>query len=169
MSANLTPTARLIEQLESNWPEAATPTMRISVMTQRLARFLQAQARKVLPQFDLSFTEFEFLAALRGAPERILTPSQLYDAALLSSGGTTKVLKHLEARGLIDRPSSTGDARSRPVRLTPTGCETIERAMAALQSADAELLGVRGRETEADRSASAIADILERAERMMIP
>lgn len=165
MSANLTPTARLVEHLESNWPEAATPTMRISVMTQRLARLLQAQARKVLPQFDLSFTEFEFLAALRGAPEWILTPSQLYYAALLSSGGTTKVLKHLEARGLIDRPASTGDARSHPVRLTQSGCELIERAMTALQSADADLLEVRGREAEASKSALAIADLLERAER----
>lgn len=169
MTASLTPTARLVERLERNWPEAATTEMRISVMTQRLARFLQAQARTVLPQFELSFTEFEILAALRGAPEPVLTPSQLYDAALLSSGGTTKVLKNLEARGLIDRPASTGDARSRPVQLTRLGRKTIEQAMTALQSADADLLGVKGHEAEASKSASVIADLLERAERKLIP
>ena len=41
---------------------------------------------------------------LRSVPSPYeLTPTELYDAVLLSSGGMTKVLRRLETRGLVSR------------------------------------------------------------------
>jgi DNA-binding MarR family transcriptional regulator len=55
---------------------------------------------------------------------------------LISSGGLTKLLKGLDARGLVLRLPSAGDARSRPVELSDEGSALIERAMTVGQAAE---------------------------------
>ena len=58
---------------------------------------------------------------------------------LISSGGLTKLLKGVQRRGLIARPPSDADHRSRPIALTPEGQVLAERAMAVVQAAEAPL------------------------------
>ena len=55
-----------------------------------------------------------------------LTPTQLYDLTIFSSGGMTKVLKRLESRGYILRKADTKDKRCMLVCLTPSGEEVIK-------------------------------------------
>ncbi|WP_157961788.1 MarR family winged helix-turn-helix transcriptional regulator [Acuticoccus kandeliae] len=160
------PIATLLARVGENWPEAATPEMALSLLVQRLARLLQELATDCLAPFGLSVTEFEVLAALRThpAPHR-LTPSRLYEATLLSSGGLTKVLKGLEAEGLVGRPAADGDGRSRPVELTEAGRERVEAAMAAVQAAEAPLLvGAMAAPADADRLQSLLGRALAVAE-----
>jgi DNA-binding MarR family transcriptional regulator len=123
--------------MRENWPEAVTPQSECAIKAQRLAALLQDWAQQSLAPFGLGFTEFEMLCALRAhpAPHRML-PSALYDALLISSGGLTKVLKGLEARGLVSRPAPCGDRRCRPVALTGDGRALVEAAMAEVQRAD---------------------------------
>jgi DNA-binding MarR family transcriptional regulator len=58
----------------------------------------------------------------------------------MSSGGMTKVLKQLEADGLVDRIDNPEDQRSRFVRLTPAGKILAEQVMEAVAGHDRELL-----------------------------
>ncbi|MEN9986955.1 MAG: hypothetical protein RI925_2457 [Pseudomonadota bacterium] len=84
-----------------------------------------------LARHGLSSAEFDLLATLRNAePEHTLTPSQLLTQMLLTSGGLSKVMAQLEARGLIARLCRDDDRRIKPVRLTTDGKALIEQAMA---------------------------------------
>ena len=53
-------------------------------------------------------------------------------ALLISSGGLTKLLKRLEAAGLIERPENPEDGRSQLVQLRPEGARLAEAAMTKL-------------------------------------
>jgi DNA-binding MarR family transcriptional regulator len=141
MSKNPKTASNLFERMQINWPSAATVQMETSVSIQRLARLLQDCARVSLTPLGLSLTEFEVLSALRSHPvPHQLTPSDLYNALLISSGGLTKVLKALELRGLINRPVSSTDGRSRPIQLSEAGRTLVEKAMQTVQQAEQPLL-----------------------------
>ena len=131
----------VVNRIRKNWPEAQAQQAGRVIALVRQVRLLQDAAQKALTDFDLSRTEFEVLAALRShpAPHR-LTPTDLYDAMLMSSGGLTKVLKALEARRLVSRPDGAGDKRSKPVQLTASGATLVEAAMPVVQAAEVSLL-----------------------------
>ena len=98
-------------------------------------------------EYGLQPGEFDVLATLRrsGAPYA-LTPTALYEAAMLSSGGMTNRIDRLEAAGLIERQKHPTDRRGVLVALTPKGLALIdklvllhvenERAMLSPLSAD---------------------------------
>jgi len=70
---------------------------------------------------------------LRAQPKpRRMTPTDLYQAILITSGGMTKVLKQLEEEGDIVREDHSSDKRSRYVRLTPAGEKRAEAVMMAV-------------------------------------
>lgn len=131
----------ILHLMDENWPGMSPSQAGTAIAAQRLGRILQRAAQHALQEVGVTFTEFEALSALRAqpAPHR-LTPSDLYDAMLISSGGLTKVLKGLGARGLVTRPKSGGDGRSRPVELTGEGRATAERAMKLVQSVEAPIV-----------------------------
>ena len=72
--------------------------------------------------------EFDVLATLRrsGAPYA-LTPTALYEAAMLSSGGMTNRIDRLETAGLIERQKHPTDRRGVLVALTSQGKELIDK------------------------------------------
>jgi len=114
----------------------------------------------------LNLTDFAVLATLRGLPPPCeLTPTQLYSAVLISSGGLTKVLYGLERRGLISRVADDKDRRSRRVRLTPEGRTLAERALATLQASGDELFGKGLSAPEMARLASLLRKVLLAVER----
>jgi DNA-binding MarR family transcriptional regulator len=85
---------------------------------------------------------FDVLAALRrsGTPFE-LTPTQLMDATMLSSGGVTKRLDRLEEAGLIARARDPEDRRGTRVALTPEGLAAIDAAIVTHAAGEAKLLG----------------------------
>jgi DNA-binding MarR family transcriptional regulator len=102
----------------------------------RLAEAAQLIARDHLnPLFDrfgLQPGEFDVLATLRraGAPYT-LTPTALYTASMISSGGMTSRVDRLARAGLIARQAHPGDRRAVLVGLTPEGLALIDSMMAA--------------------------------------
>jgi DNA-binding MarR family transcriptional regulator len=106
------------------------------------------------------------LATLRGLPPPCeLTPTELYGAVLISSGGLTKVLYGLEQRGLISRVADDTDGRSRRVRLTPAGRALAERTLATLQASGEELFGTGLSAADMARLASLLRKALLAVER----
>jgi DNA-binding MarR family transcriptional regulator len=115
----------------------------LSLRTHSITSVRCTRLRQQVARHGLGFTEFEVLVALRSvSPPHELTPTELYGAILISSGGLTKVMRGLESRGLVTRVNHEADGRSRPVRLTPEGRALAERMMAEVQAADGALLSV---------------------------
>ncbi|WP_247740055.1 MarR family transcriptional regulator [Endozoicomonas sp. G2_2] len=97
----------------------------------RLSEAAQLVERQhLLPLFKrygLNGGEFDVLATLRraGAPFA-LTPTALYQAMMISSGGVTNRIDRLERAGHIERAKNPADRRGVLVQLTATGKETID-------------------------------------------
>lgn len=81
-------------------------------------------------QFELHQGEFDVIATLRraGAPYA-LTPTELYEGLMLSSGAMTSRLDRLERKGLIERRPAPNDRRSILVHLTESGLALINHIM----------------------------------------
>ncbi|WP_250460085.1 MarR family winged helix-turn-helix transcriptional regulator [Microbulbifer litoralis] len=115
--------------VEQGVSEDLTP-MKLIGRLLRLVKVLEAAQLRCHGAFGLGQGEFDVLATLRraGAPH-CLTPSQLYQSMLLSSGAMTNRLDRLERKGLIERRHSEEDRRSVKVHLTRPGLELIDRAL----------------------------------------
>lgn len=107
----------------------------------RLAGLLAERVDAELAKFGLTKAEYEILAVLRasGDPYR-LRPSDLSRRLLLSSGGTSNLLRRLTASGLVEREPDPSDARSSWVALSDAGIKAAEDAVRAATAAQAALL-----------------------------
>ena len=96
----------------------------------RVAHLADFELAKGTSAHDLRRGWFDLLAALRraGAPYE-LTPTELMQATMLSSGGTTKQLDRLAEAGLITRRPDPRDRRGTLVRLTAKGRFVFDRAL----------------------------------------
>lgn len=81
-------------------------------------------------QFELHQGEFDVIATLRrsGSPYA-MTPTDLHEGLMLSSGAMTSRLDRLERKGLVERVPSPNDRRSTLVRLTPAGLALIDKLL----------------------------------------
>jgi DNA-binding MarR family transcriptional regulator len=108
-------------------PELDRSAFAVVGRVSRLAVLLLEALEPVFADHGLTGGEFDVLAALRraGRPYR-LTPSELSRGLIVTSGGLTRRLHALEARGLISRMPDPDDGRSTPVVLTPSGKLLVE-------------------------------------------
>ena len=79
-------------------------------------------------RFDLIHSEVDVLASLYTHNKK-LSPTQLYDLTIFSSGGMTKVLKRLENRELIFRQADEKDKRCMLVCLAENGEKLIQKVL----------------------------------------
>lgn len=114
-------------------PEIDTTAM---VLLGRLAEAALVIARDGLnplfARFDLQPGEFDVLATLRrhGMPHA-LTPTDLYEAAMISSGSMTNRIDRLEKIGLVKRKPNPADRRGTLVALTTQGLTLIDKVIDA--------------------------------------
>ena len=81
----------------------------------------------VFAKAGLQQGEFDVLATLRRSGKPFaLTPTQLYETLMISSGGMTARLDRLEAAGLVERSPDPRDRRGRLIALTQAGRELID-------------------------------------------
>lgn len=141
-----------LDRIARQWQEQGVggdlAPMRLIGRLLRLAKVVECALSRCHAEFGLGQGEFDVLATLRrgGAPY-CLTPSQLYQSMLLSSGAMTNRLDRLERKGLIQRRHSSEDRRSVQVSLSRDGLALIERALPGHLRTLQELLdGVGGKE-----------------------
>ncbi len=89
--------------------------------------FIEKKEKLFLSKYDISNSEFDVLMSLLCLSKK-LTPTELYENMIFSSGGMTKLLKKLETKGLIRRVPSTYDKRSMLVELSEDGIELVIKA-----------------------------------------
>lgn len=96
-----------------------------------LAKHLERSVETALAKHNLSLGQFDILGTLRRAGKKGgLTPGQLLQSVMLSSGGMTSRLDKLEAAGLVDRGPDPSDRRGVMVFLTQKGRKVIDAATA---------------------------------------
>ena len=87
--------------------------------------------------------EFDVLATLRRSGDPyMLSPTRLYEAAMISSGGMTNRLDRLERAGLIERRPDPGDRRGKLIALTPIGRRLIDETLTRHVANEEQLLSV---------------------------
>ena len=134
-----------VDEIISAWriemPEIAGLPLELAKRTALLVSAFDLTAAAALDKLHLTQAEYGVLATLRrvGAPYR-LKPTELTHALLLSSGGTSNVIKRLVAAGYVIRQADTEDGRSNWVELTPLGVKTAEEAVRTTTAAHARLV-----------------------------
>ncbi|MEZ8824488.1 MarR family transcriptional regulator [Vibrio amylolyticus] len=121
---------RVVEQWAIEKPELDTQPMAMLGRLLRVSKHLETQVAETHKEYDLKLGEFDVLATLRrsGKPYN-LTPSELIDSMMLTSGAMTNRLDKLEKKGLIERTHSKEDRRSVFVKLTKDGLVLIDEMM----------------------------------------
>lgn len=122
----------LIDQWKRERPDLDVSPMGIIARMSRLSRFLERSINSVQAHYRINESQFGVLAALRraGSPY-CLSPTELYNSLLISSGAMTNRLDRLTTAGLIRRVPDPSDGRSMLVQLTSRGHRLIDEAAAA--------------------------------------
>ena len=106
----------------------------------RLEYFITRRVLQDLAHYGLNVGEFDVLAALRRYPPTFkLSPNQLQNMVLISSGALTNRINRLESRNLVSRAQAQHDKRGVIVTLTELGFEVVEKAVGHHLAAEAEL------------------------------
>ncbi len=135
-----------IDRIVHQW-NRERPLLDVSVthVLQRISRLYLLQSAtfaEVFDRYDISFGEFEVLAALlRSGPPYQMTPTQLVDSVVLSSGAMTNRIDRVEALGLVERLPDPHDRRGTLVALTREGLKTVDAAVVAHLANEERLLG----------------------------
>ena len=118
----------------------------------RVGLLVDAFQHRCLDPFGLLFIDYSVVRvlALAGPPYR-MSPTELADVVVRSSGGMTQILDRLERAGLVARAADPTDRRKVVVGLTDVGRETAAQANARYLDAREELL--------AELSAAEVAEI----------
>lgn len=121
---------RVVDQWSKEKPDLETESMAIMGRMLRVAKHMETEVAEVHKKYDLKLGEFDVLATLRrsGEPYK-LTPSELINTMMLTSGAMTNRLDKLERKGLITRSHSKADRRSVFVQLTKDGLVLIEEML----------------------------------------
>jgi DNA-binding MarR family transcriptional regulator len=131
----------ILDRWAQERPDIDTSPMAIIARISRLSRLFEQRTGETFGSFGLSRSSFAVLAALRRAgPPFELSPTQLYNSLLVSSGAMTYRLDRLEGSGLISRVPDPNDRRGMLVVLTKTGRDLIDEVVSAHVAVEAQLL-----------------------------
>jgi DNA-binding MarR family transcriptional regulator len=141
----------VLEQWRREAPGLDRAPMGVVGRISRLAQLLQAELEPVFEAHEINGGEFDVLASLRraGKPYR-LTPTELSNALMVTSGGMTKRLAALEGRGLIRREPDPNDGRSTSVTLTREGKRLVEAILPEHVANEERLLSLLSDDERAD-------------------
>lgn len=149
---------RIREQWAAVRPGLDTSPQDVIARLHRLANALTSELVAVYAEFDLTEAEFDLLASLRRSSRTGELPAgELAAHTMVTTGGLTKRVDRLVARGLVERAAADDDARRRLVRLTPAGVELIDTAFTAHMANERRLLDELG-----PADAAALEPILRR-------
>ncbi|AIC25469.1 MarR family transcriptional regulator protein [Rhizobium etli bv. mimosae str. IE4771] len=123
---------RILAQWRRERPDLDVEPMGILGRLKRLGTHLGREVETVLMQHGLSTSAFDVLATLRrsGAPHR-LSPGELLEMTMVSSGTMTNRIDQLEKAGFVERILNPDDRRSVLIALTEKGLATVEEAVGA--------------------------------------
>lgn len=152
-------TDEALDQWRAVRPDVDASTSAVVTRILRLASYLQVELDQGAVDGGLSTKgDFDTLAALRRqTPRHELSPTQLAEAALITTGGMTSRLDRLEDAGLLERHADPSDRRSLVIRLTDQGVDLVDQVLESNLERQRHLLAA----LDADDQ-SALAQLLRR-------
>jgi len=131
----------IIARWRHELPQLPPLPLQVAKRVARLDALLDAASAGELAKLGITRAEYMVLATLRrvGRPYR-LKPSELTTSALLSSGGTSNVVKRISDAGYVRRHENPNDGRSSWVELTSEGLRVAEAAIKRSVAAHEALL-----------------------------
>ena len=119
---------RLIAAWKRERPDADLAPLAILSRITRISRHLDLARRDAFAELDT--WGFDVLAALRRAGDpHTLSPGQLMQETMVTSGTMTNRLDRLEELKLINRQPDPSDGRGSLVSLTPLGMKKVDEAL----------------------------------------
>lgn len=132
---------KILEQWRRERPDLDTTAMGLFGRMRNLTLHLSREMEKNFGRFNLNSANFDMLATLRRSGEPYtLSPGDLMDTMMVSSGTMTNRIDQLEKAGLVARSQNPNDGRSFLISLTPKGFELIDAAVTAHVETQARLV-----------------------------
>lgn len=152
---------RIVDAWAREVPGLDVSPLQVLSRVTRLARHLELARRDAFAAHGLDGWEFDVLAALRreGAPYE-LSPGQLIQQTLSTSGTMTNRVDRLVERGLVERLPDPRDRRGVRVRLLPAGRDAAEAALATLVDRERHILGALS-DAERERATDLLRRLVE--------
>lgn len=137
------PVDRILAQWQQVRPDLDVSPMGIIGRTGRLSKHLGRAIQKTFADFGLNLGEFDVLATLRrsGQPYR-LSPTELFNTLMVSSGTMTHRVDRLEKAELVKRVPDPSDRRGMLIQLTDKGFTVIDQAVEAHVANEHQILSV---------------------------
>lgn len=133
---------RLVAAWRRERPDLDVSPMEVLSRISRLALHLDRARKQAFADHGLEPSEFDVLSALRRAGEPYqLSPGQLVQETLVTSGTMTHRVDRLVGKGLVDRLPDPADRRGVQVRLTDAGRAAVDGALDQLLAHERDLLG----------------------------
>jgi DNA-binding MarR family transcriptional regulator len=132
---------RLVAAWQRERPDLDVAPMQVLSRITRLALHLDRARREAFADQGLETSDFDVLSALRRSGEPYqLSPGQLVQQTLVTSGTMTHRVDRLVGKELVERLPDPADRRGVLVRLTPTGRSSVDGALTALLERERDLL-----------------------------
>lgn len=165
----MTPPADHVARVVAQWaqvrPGLDTSSVEVIARLGRATAYIDAGINAGLAEFGLTRSSWDVLASLRrtGPPYR-LSPTELYQALMRSSGAMTHRVAGLERAGLVRRMPDPDDGRGMLVELARKGVALVDRVAPIHMANERDLL--RGLTAEEqDTLAALLAKLLAGFER----
>lgn len=131
---------RILAQWRRERPDLDTAAMGLFGRMRNLTLHLSREMEKTFGRFGLNSANFDMLATLRRSGEPYtLSPSDLMDTMMVSSGTMTNRIDQLEKAGLVRRAENPDDGRSVIISLTDKGFAVIDATVTAHVQTQAQL------------------------------
>jgi DNA-binding MarR family transcriptional regulator len=99
-------------------------------LSEAAERVMRVHMNPLFAEAGLQPGEFDVLATLRRSGEPyMLSPTRLYEAVMISSGGMTDRIDRLERAGLVERRPDPNDRRGKLIALTDDGKRVIDETI----------------------------------------
>jgi DNA-binding MarR family transcriptional regulator len=132
-----------IDDIQAEWrvlrPDLDLDAIGVVGRVLRSAARIVHHSDDVLSAYELTRGEFDILAALRRS-DQPRSPGELRTISLATAPSTTKRLKGLERRGLVDRSTNPSDGRGALIALTASGRALVDEVFPLQLAAETSLL-----------------------------
>ena len=119
-----------IKQWSKSMPDLNTDPMALISRLQETTKQMNDELCTSVKRKKLTEASFEVLATLlRAGPPHSLSPSELLEQMLITSGTMTTRIDKLEKKGLVKRKTKENDKRSVNVALTKKGLKLIQEVI----------------------------------------
>ena len=132
---------RILAQWRKERPDLEVEPMGLIGRAKRLTVCLTREMEKTWAEFGLNASSFDVLATLRrsGSPFT-LSPGDLIQSTMVTSGTMTNRIDQLQKAGLVERVQNPEDRRGFLISLTAEGVRVIDEAVAAHVETQARLV-----------------------------